>query len=74
MPFIGDFSLQKVRSKFQRQTKKNYSTFPHVLEILHCSYRRQNFLILASVGTEKRHFDFRISLPFLGFEISTFSL
>ena len=23
MPFIGDFSLQNVRSNFQRQTKKN---------------------------------------------------
>ena len=51
MPFIGDFILQNVRPNFQRQTKK---------QMFDISLSAGNFalklLILASLGTKKRHF------------------
>ena len=51
MSFIGDFNLQNVRSN-QRQTKKKiFDVFFSV-----GSFAIFFFLILASVGTEKRHF------------------
>ena len=48
MPFIGDFSLQNVKSNFQRQTNKKLFDVFLIMQL--------KLLFLAAVGTQKREF------------------
>ena len=48
MPFIGDFSLQNGKSNIERQTNKKLFDVFLIMQL--------KLLILAAVGTQKRHF------------------
>ena len=63
MPFIGEFSLQNVRSNFQCQTKKKSFDVSLIAGNFAIKLKRGIFIL-----------EIRISHPYSGFEISKYSL